>query len=223
MGAIWSYAGRYSVLPLPGTGKYRAGCADLMITDTKDGDPGVFMRIYYPVDRDDFAKAPTASEHPPWLSRIEYVNGLATYMKQSAGRLQFVFNWLIGETREGALWQPDLADSARMISRGSNHSLKDASFPVVIFSHGLSGCRHFYTTYCASLASHGFIVGAIEHSDYSACWTYKLYPDPISGRFKERQFQIRMVDKDDKRLFKIRNQQVRFLEMMWYLLFYKFL
>lgn len=45
-------------------------------------------------------------------------------------------------------------------------------------------------------------------SDYSACWTYKLYPDPISGRNKERQFQIRIVDKDDKRMFKIRNQQV---------------
>ncbi|EPB79412.1 Platelet-activating factor acetylhydrolase, plasma/intracellular isoform II [Ancylostoma ceylanicum] len=143
MGAVWSYAGRYSVLPLPGSGNYRTGCADLMITDTKDGDTGVFMRVFYPVDRNDFGRASTVSEHPHWLSRPEYVNGLATYMKQSAGRLQFIFNWLIGET-----------------------------------------------------------------SDYSACWTYKLYPDPISGRNKERQFQIRLVDKDDKRMFKIRNQQL---------------
>ncbi|EYC34485.1 hypothetical protein Y032_0001g438 [Ancylostoma ceylanicum] len=208
MGAVWSYAGRYSVLPLPGSGNYRTGCADLMITDTKDGDTGVFMRVFYPVDRNDFGRASTVSEHPHWLSRPEYVNGLATYMKQSAGRLQFIFNWLIGETRSAALWQHPLAGSAHSFSRGSSQSLKDASFPVVIFSHGLSGCRHFYSTFCASLASHGFIVGAVEHSDYSACWTYKLYPDPISGRNKERQFQIRLVDKDDKRMFKIRNQQL---------------
>ncbi|KAK6755150.1 hypothetical protein RB195_013870 [Necator americanus] len=208
MGAIWSYAGRYSVLPLPVSGNYGAGCADLMIADKHDGDTGVFMRLYYPTDKNDPNRQSISSEHPLWLSRTEYVNGLATYMKQSAGRLQFVFNWIIGETRTAALWQQTLARSSHPISNGSNHSIKDTSFPVVIFSHGLSGCRHFYSTFCASLASCGFIVGAIEHSDYSACWTYKLNPDPISGRLKERQFQIRLVDKDDKRMFKIRNQQL---------------
>lgn len=36
-------------------------------------------------------------------------------------------------------------------------------FPVVIFSHGLSACRYFYTIFCSSLASHGYIIAAIEH------------------------------------------------------------
>ncbi|PIO70834.1 Platelet-activating factor acetylhydrolase, plasma/intracellular isoform II [Teladorsagia circumcincta] len=153
------------------------------------------------------SQASTIYEHPLWLSRPEYVNGLATYMKQSAGRLQFVFNWIIGETRIAPLWQRKLAVTSSSPVSNSSQSQK-GSFPVVIFSHGLSGCRHFYSTYCASLASNGFVVAAIEHSDYSACWTYKLIPDSISGRLKERYFPIRIVDKDDKRMFKIRNQQL---------------
>ncbi|KAK6023810.1 Platelet-activating factor acetylhydrolase, plasma/intracellular isoform II [Ostertagia ostertagi] len=152
MGAIWSYTGRYSVLPLVGTGNFGTACADLMITDTKDGDAGVFMRRTSQATSNSVglssclqeeSQASPIYEHPLWLSRPEYVNGLATYMKQSAGRLQFVFNWIIGET-----------------------------------------------------------------SDYSACWTYKLTLDSISGRLKERHFPIRIVDKDDKRMFKIRNQQL---------------
>ncbi|WKY09053.1 hypothetical protein Q1695_001865 [Nippostrongylus brasiliensis] len=205
MGAIWSLTGRCSVLPLPGAGKFGTACADLMITDTKDGDAGVFMRIYYPTDNNTNFHAINCSDRPLWLSRPEYVNGLATYMKQSAGRLQFIFNWIIGETRIPSLWQRNLASASCSDPRGESSK---RSFPVVVFSHGLSGCRHFYSTFCASLASNGFVVAAVEHSDYSACWTYKLVTDPVSGRLKERQFPIRIIDKEDKRVFKTRNQQL---------------
>ncbi|KAJ1372853.1 hypothetical protein KIN20_035137, partial [Parelaphostrongylus tenuis] len=51
MGALWSSTTRYSILPLCGSGSYAAGCADLMITDSSDGDSGVFMRVYYPADK----------------------------------------------------------------------------------------------------------------------------------------------------------------------------
>ncbi|KAK5980131.1 Platelet-activating factor acetylhydrolase plasma/intracellular isoform II [Trichostrongylus colubriformis] len=126
-------------------------------------------------------------------------------MKQSAGRLQFIYNWIIGETRILPLWQGKLAVISPLTT--SSRPQKEC-FPVVIFSHGLSGCRHFYSTYCASLASNGFVVAAVEHSDYSACWTYKLIADSVSGRMKERHYPIRIVDGDDKRLYKIRNQQL---------------
>ncbi|VDP27842.1 unnamed protein product [Heligmosomoides polygyrus] len=205
MGAVWSYAGRCSILPLPGAGRFETACADLMVSDTKDGDTGVFMRVYYPMNSEE-GRTWAVSDRPLWLSRTEYVDGLASYMKQSAGRLQFVFNWIIGETRISSLWQRKLFTPISLPN--ASKSPQKLVFPVVIFSHGLSGCRHFYSTYCASLASNGFIVAAVEHSDYSACWTYKLIPDSVSGRLKERQFPIRIVDKDDKRLYKIRNQQL---------------
>ena len=43
-------------------------------------------------------------------------------------------------------------------------------WPVVVFSHGLGGCAEMYTGMCASLASCGHIVIALEHRDGSACF-----------------------------------------------------
>ncbi|VDM57688.1 unnamed protein product [Angiostrongylus costaricensis] len=194
MGALWSVTSRASILPLVGSGPYAAGCADLMITDSNDGDTGVFMRIYYPTDKDRVSNRTKESDHPLWIDRPEYVIGLASYLKQSAGRLQYILNWIIGETRLACVGRAKLA-------------LKDA-FPVIVFSHGLAGSRQFYSTFCSSLASYGFVAAAIEHSDYSACWTFKLVPDPASGRLVERHFAIRLFDHTDKRTHKIRTQQV---------------
>lgn len=35
--------------------------------------------------------------------------------------------------------------------------------PLLLFSHGLFGTRTCYSTICTHLASHGYIVAAIEH------------------------------------------------------------
>ncbi len=56
----------------------------------------------------------------------------------------------------------------------------DASlkFPVIVFSHGLHGHRTVYSGICCDLASHGYIVAAIEHKDRSACLTFNRIPGP---------------------------------------------
>lgn len=36
-------------------------------------------------------------------------------------------------------------------------------FPVIVFSHGLAGMRTTYSGICCDLASHGYVVAAIEH------------------------------------------------------------
>ena len=60
-----------------------------------------------------------------------------------------------------ALWQAPLIDC-------------DEHFPVIILSHGIGGNRTTYSTYCCQLASHGYLVAAVEHRDGSASMTYLL-------------------------------------------------
>jgi pimeloyl-ACP methyl ester carboxylesterase len=36
-------------------------------------------------------------------------------------------------------------------------------FPVIVFSHGMNSARYFYTSLLQDLASHGFVVAAIDH------------------------------------------------------------
>ncbi|GAA5827060.1 hypothetical protein JCM11251_002227 [Rhodosporidiobolus azoricus] len=50
---------------------------------------------------------------------------------------------------------------------GDETAKGDDTFPLVIFSHGLSGTRTTYSQWCMQIASQGYIVAAIEHRDGS--------------------------------------------------------
>ena len=47
--------------------------------------------------------------------------------------------------------------------------------PVVMFSHGVSGMRTTYSATCCDLASHGYLVAAIEHRYLSVCLCMCVY------------------------------------------------
>jgi dienelactone hydrolase len=64
----------------------------------------------------------------------------------------------------------DLAEAVPEVAFGKvrTSALLDASpppgrFPLVVFSHGMNSARYFYTTLLQDLASHGFVVAAVDH------------------------------------------------------------
>lgn len=75
--------------------------------------------------------------------------------------IYFFLNFCSGDVYIPALWQAPLVDS-------------DEKFPVVVLSHGIGGNRTTYSTFCCELASHGYVVAALEHRDGSASMTYLL-------------------------------------------------
>ncbi|CAJ0926213.1 unnamed protein product, partial [Mesorhabditis belari] len=233
MGASLSCGYGSKVLPLHGQGSYSVGCADMMVKDGPNGDTGIFMRIYYPVDNKDIDENQKEEDYALWIPRKEYLQGLAASMKIPTWRLQLISDWVIGEKRMPALWERPLSGSKLPMHQvASSFSMDDfamaadpsfkprkfptslsmqsfsqQTFPVIVFSHGLSGARFMYSTYCASLASYGFVVAAVEHRDFSSCWTYKMVPDPLDGRYKEKEVMMRILNPNENEV-KVRVPQL---------------
>jgi platelet-activating factor acetylhydrolase len=54
------------------------------------------------------------------------------------------------------------------VNHGAPLARLPTGLPVIIFSHGLGGNRAVYSIICSELASHGYVVLAIEHADGTA-------------------------------------------------------
>lgn len=68
---------------------------------------------------------------------------------------------------------------------------KEGTMPVVIFSHGLGGTRHAYSSLCTALASQGALVLSVEHRDGSAPTTFVR--EYITGKTGESRVQVEYV------------------------------
>lgn len=148
----------------PGSGEYSVGCVDMM---SDNSETGVFFRMFYPIEKTDIYKRNT--QWPLWLPRKQYGVGYAHFIKRNYTKLfGRLINWIGGDVYVPALWQAPVLENNEKI-------------PVVILSHGIGGNRTTYSTFCLELASHGFLVAAIEHRDGSASMTYNL-KDSISER-----------------------------------------
>ncbi|XP_077018101.1 platelet-activating factor acetylhydrolase isoform X3 [Tamandua tetradactyla] len=130
-----------------GTGYYSVGCTDLMFGYT---DESTFLRLYYPTQDDDHFDT-------LWIPNEEYFFGLSKFLGTN-----WIFSKLLrllfGSVLTPAKWDSPLRTGEK--------------YPLIVFSHGLGAFRTIYSAIGIDLASHGFIVAAVEHRDGSAAGTY---------------------------------------------------
>lgn len=83
-------------------------------------------------------------------------------------------------------------------------------FPVIVFSHGLGTSFFTYSGVCCDLASHGFVVAALEHKDGSACLALRRTPGPgvEEGQYNRYICEWIPYHKSPKENFEIKNDQV---------------
>jgi predicted dienelactone hydrolase len=72
--------------------------------------------------------------------------------------------------------------------------VKDASFPLVIVSHGYPGSRYFLSYLTANLASKGFVVAAIDHTD-SVFGDVKGFESTLLNRSSDQLMTIESLEK----------------------------
>lgn len=162
---IWSiWKRKRCPLPQP-EGPYIPGCVDVM---TAYSPEGCFFRLFYPSSLENTVQ----DKWVPWMDHKAYGRGFALILGVYYLILR-LYVWLVSGTPYiPAVWAAPL-------------SKRREKFPVIVFSHGLGACRFFYSSTYAELASHGFIVAAVEHRDTSACATY-YYATPQDHSHRKR-------------------------------------
>ncbi|XP_062952725.1 platelet-activating factor acetylhydrolase isoform X2 [Cynocephalus volans] len=166
-----------------GNGSYSVGCTDLMFNYT---DKGTFLRMYYPSQGDDLLDT-------LWIPNKEYFQGLSKFLGT---------HWLMGKILS-------LLFGSRTTPANWNAPLRTGEkYPLIIFSHGLGAFRTIYSAIGIDLASHGFIVAAVEHRDGSASATYYFKDESAAEIGNKSWLYLKTVKQEDEEI-PVRNEQVR--------------
>jgi pimeloyl-ACP methyl ester carboxylesterase len=68
---------------------------------------------------------------------------------------------------------PEVAPSSIRTSAWIEAPPLAGRFPLIVFSHGMNSARYFYTALLQDLASHGFVVAAIDHPFWALTTAYE--------------------------------------------------
>lgn len=66
--------------------------------------------------------------------------------------------------------EPKIVPTLDSLHAGASWSappMRGLRFPLIVFSHGMNTARYFYTTLLQDLASHGFVIAAVDHPFWS--------------------------------------------------------
>ncbi|XP_054156830.1 platelet-activating factor acetylhydrolase 2, cytoplasmic-like isoform X2 [Oppia nitens] len=135
------------------------GYRDIMTGFSKKG--GVLVRLYYPAANQSKSIEEQHLIWPNWLPHENYSRG---YGDVADIRWEPLFRFI--QRLNGDIFIPAIPNAKPLREKGGK------PYPVIVFSHGLGGCRTAYSSICLELASHGFIVAAVEHRDNTACLSF---------------------------------------------------
>uniref|UniRef100_G3THA4 Platelet-activating factor acetylhydrolase n=3 Tax=Loxodonta africana TaxID=9785 RepID=G3THA4_LOXAF len=166
-----------------GSGSYSVGCTDLMFNYTKKGS---FLRLYYPTQDDDH-------HDTLWIPNKEYFFGLTKVLGTHSIMAKFL-GLLFGSMTTPAKWNSPLRTGEK--------------YPLIVFSHGLGAFRTIYSAVGNDLASHGFIVAAVEHRDGSASATYYFEDQSAAMKGNKSWLYFKTLKRDEDEA-PLRNEQVR--------------
>ncbi|XP_066913527.1 platelet-activating factor acetylhydrolase-like isoform X2 [Clytia hemisphaerica] len=204
-------------LPKP-SGPFVVGCADIMTKVVqmptnltcpssvleKGVDFGMFARIYYPTEDESSKHYKEAKILPDEqtslyassmfsIFKLKWLSGLASFALRGALQHSFIDAPLIPQSKY---------DKTLGLDDETNKK-----FPLVVFSHGLIGFRHIYSTFCSDLASHGYVVASVEHRDGSALPTY--FMDPETNKATSLPYMDHPTTENaDEEIIQMRNKQV---------------
>ncbi|KAJ3033977.1 Platelet-activating factor acetylhydrolase, partial [Rhizophlyctis rosea] len=190
----------WSVPPRTKRGPFPVGCFDVETPQNKaESVKGVLFRLYYPTT--------TASSKTPlakWLPNPTFYSvGYGDFFKLPSWLSLGVFYPLAVRATIPAHLNTSL------LSPSHEESLPKlpTRLPTIVFSHGLGGTRTTYSQVCCDLASHGFIVAAVEHRDGSATVaSVNAYADKV----RYRRVADEAPSEGDAYLLKERIKQVHF-------------
>jgi len=209
---FWRSAGQEAPtpkhLPLP-TGPHAVGYQDVM---TGGGVEGSFLRLYYPSI---YPLNETINKHELWplWAEDEYLLGFVKFMQAVLAR------WPSWAPRGEFLYIDQVAYLAPVMHLGCTHVWKllngrvycpilrnapiseEKLWPLVVFSHGMGCTRFAYSRICTDLASHGFMVAAVEHRDGTAAATFTMEEGV------KRWLPFRRI-LDEEKEYSVRNQQL---------------
>ncbi|KAL3092978.1 hypothetical protein niasHS_004580 [Heterodera schachtii] len=139
-----------NVLPLLANGQYAVGCADIMLSEPS-------------------AASSSSADGVGLFARLFYpaASSFVLPTDPSATTMPSAF----------MRWRPD-TEYMVGLANYQGMSMVKMNFFLDWVIGDKNGSRFVYTTVCASLASHGYVVAALEHRDGSCCWTYTLEPVP---------------------------------------------